>query len=290
MYQSFQTINDALPNAVRNNLSRAVIQAQSSADAVVSVATSTIAEYARLYSQVQRLKYDTAGNVTDVTPANELTVPASAIATLKESMNDLNKLITWYSSMPDQFQISGSGLELQINGHSGLSYSSVNPVTTAGTVADDYLGHKFDDDGTMMAIEFAKDTNQFRCDIFRFEPGEHIKYARHTASTIADLNTALAGTGVTLTVTTLVASTNFVNVLISADWDQLRVVATPTTMTNIVPEDPLDSVLDGWSQPIKLALWIPTSTESMPVTATVSQILDEVIRPYRPLITAIEQL
>lgn len=104
-YQNFQTINDALPEAVRTDFARAVIQAQSSADAVVSVATSTISEYARLYSQVQRLKYDTSGNVTDVTPMDELTVPASAIATLKQSMNDLRKLINWYETMGEEIAV-----------------------------------------------------------------------------------------------------------------------------------------------------------------------------------------
>lgn len=117
-YQSFQTINEALPRAVRTGFARAIIQAQSSADAVVSVATSAISEYARLYSQVQRLKYDTAGNVTDVTPVNELTVPQSSIATLKQSMNDLKKLITWYGSMPDELTVDAFVADsIEIGGH-----------------------------------------------------------------------------------------------------------------------------------------------------------------------------
>lgn len=299
-YQSFRTINDALPLAVRSNFARAVIQAQSSADALVSVATSTVSEYARLYSQVQRLKYDTAGNVTDVTPADELTVPQSAIATLKASVNDLEKLMNWYNTMPDTVSVEAE---------------AVIPSTLVG--ANECTPNRIFDTWALYAgtncvalsdVVVTPDGNYMFCSSY-YAIGARESFRHYLAANTgtgckcfvftSDNDFSLPG------LTTQVTQADY-RYLWKLDWNIEQFQFNPdsppsgwtllTTLTTPILQAPVNDLLNSNYTPagtkvdeIKFQVRA-AEARTVQATFTISQALAAVLNPYQDLRTAVDQL
>lgn len=286
-YQSFQTINDALPQAVRSNFSRAIIQAQSSADAVVNVATSTIAEYARLYSQVQRLKYDTSGNVTDVTPVAELTIPQSAIATLKQSMNDLNKLINWYDTMPDSVEVDATVNRTLRMGGQSLGGNAVNYTATIAYPVDQGSGfvetcpwvdlsHGL---AMMYALRTAPASYSYKSQlILEWQDGADVK--RY----VVQVPVGGSGSVGNLTVTSSAVVNNKSNFsAVSSDLAELRQQLDQVTPASTASDTTLEQLHPN-------GIVISDQPEQIQASFNIAQALRAVIAPYQALISAIEGL
>jgi hypothetical protein len=78
------------------------------------------------------LKYGIDGSVDDVTSSERLTIPENQIAILKQSKADLDKLMNWYATMPDEFQVTAKGAAIVTYGGSPI-YRQFLEVVTGGT-------------------------------------------------------------------------------------------------------------------------------------------------------------
>jgi hypothetical protein len=291
MYQSFQTINAALPEAVRTNIARAVIQAQSSADAVVATATSVISSYSSLYNQVQQVKYGTDSTIEDITSAERLTIPQSAVSLMKQSMNELDQLITWYASMPDKLTVNAKGSAVVNDGvadgllvrsdavnflyASGKVLGGIEYYSTIKTITLVEVDAEQGDIVPHFGIMHQVAENQTNWEFF--DP-DRLPSCAHLDVLRKDTATSSIFVDVKVDLTASDPASQFVN---------------PNTTNK-----PLDQLLFSDISATPSAMDVPVITRASEVipngdivaTFDIPQLLNAVVAPYRSLITAIKNL
>lgn len=110
--KDFSSLNSLIKDtAVSANL-RAIQDACSLADQALSTAQQIASEYARLYTQVQWLTYDSNGNIQDETPVEQQKVANSVIAAARQRLRTilerLNALPNIESTSTQEIKISSN--------------------------------------------------------------------------------------------------------------------------------------------------------------------------------------
>lgn len=96
MFHNFQYLNNAIGRSKFTDSKELLERLLSITSNVMSIAKSVSSNYAKQYSQVQWMKYDSDGNPTDVTPGEQNTVPDSILASAKQDVNSLLDALNAY--------------------------------------------------------------------------------------------------------------------------------------------------------------------------------------------------